>query len=620
MTKKKTRDYQISASTALWNSLHNTPDKDPLVVMPTGSGKSHTMGVVAGGLLQTYPHVRIMNVVHVKELVKNNYEALLEVLPTAPAGIYSSGLGRKEVRQITFAGIGSVVGKEKPFGRIDFLFVDEAHRISDKDASSYQKLIRALRATNPHMIVIGFTATDWRMGSGKLTDSGIFDHVCYDLGSGEAFLWMLEQGYLIRPTPKATQSRVDADDISIRKGEFDATEAAAAFDLIIEPAIDEIIAKGQDRDAWLIFAQSIEHTEIIAEMISDKGYPAAAIHSKMPEKQRDRILEDFLAGVYRCLVNKDILTTGFDDPRIDLIAALRLTNSPGLWVQMVGRGTRPLWEGHIGHNGGPPLYDINTREGRLASIAASRKQDCLVLDFAGNTARLGPINYPHIPRKRKGAGGEAPVRECPCCAELVHISVKVCPGKKPDGSLCLYEFPEKEKLRSWAAEQDIVIDKLRPPAKEFSIFGVTQMIASRHEARSGKGPSVKVDYFAGIRRFTAWVNPERMRGMALQWWRMHQDPKNPVDMPDTVDEFLIHFNKLRKPMNIKVWMNTKYPEIDDYDFRGTRFELPPELGGPPIRESVEAEIARMEAAREAKQAERTAAIMAEFTEDDEVPF
>lgn len=618
MTKKQARDYQVNAATSVWNALHEKPTEDPLVVMPTGSGKSMTMGMVAGGLITAYPYVRIMNAVHVKELVKNNYEALMEQYPHAPAGVYSSGLGRKEIRQITFVGIGSVVNKVELFGHIDFLFIDEAHRISEKDQSSYQKLIKGLRKTNPNLIVIGFTATDWRMGSGKLTDSGIFDNVCYDLGSGDAFLWMLEQGYLIRPTPKATSARVDADDISIRKGEFDATEAAAAFDLIIEPAVDEIIAKGQDRDAWLIFAQSIEHSEIIAEMICDKGYPAAAIHSKMPEKQRDRILEDFLAGVYRCLVNKDILTTGFDDPRIDLIAALRLTNSPGLWVQMVGRGTRPLWSGH---NGGPPLHDINTREGRLASIADSRKQDCLVLDFAGNTARLGPINYPHIPRKRKGGGGEAPVRECPCCAELVHISIKVCPGKKADGSLCLYEFPEKEKLRSWSSDQDLVLDMMKPPVKEFSIFGVSQMIASRHEARSGKGPTVKVDYFAGIRRFTAWVNPERNRGKAIEWWRMHQDPSKPsIPMPETVDELLLHFAKLRKPKYIKVWINTKYPEIDDYDFRGTQFQLPPELGGAPIRESMEAEIARMQADREAQQEQRTAAIMAEYNYDDEIPF
>lgn len=38
------------------------------------------------------------------------------------------------------------------------------------------------------------------------------------------------------------------------------------------------------------------------------------------------------------------------------------------------------------------------------------------------------------------------------------------------------------------------------------------------------------------------------------------------------------------PKFIRVWLNTKYPEIEGYDFIGTRFELPPELGGPPLQE------------------------------------
>jgi len=70
------------------------------------------------------------------------------------------------------------------------------------------------------------------------------------------------------------------------------------------------------------------------------------------------------------MVNVGVLTTGFDFPEIDLIIMLRPTNSPVLWVQMLGRGTRP----------------------------ADGKENCMVLDFAGNTPRLGPINDPMIPK------------------------------------------------------------------------------------------------------------------------------------------------------------------------------------------------------------------------------
>ena len=84
--------------------------------------------------------------------------------------------------------------------------------------------------------------------------------------------------------------------------------------------------------------------------------------------------------------------------------------SPGLYMQTVGRGMR----------------------------IAPDKTDCLVLDFAGNVKRHGPITDVQPP-KHKGAGtGEAPVKICDECAELVHASVKVCP-------CCGYEFPPAPK-------------------------------------------------------------------------------------------------------------------------------------------------------------------------------
>ena len=59
-----------------------------------------------------------------------------------------------------------------------------------------------------------------------------------------------------------------------------------------------------------------------------------------------------------------------------------------LWVQMLGRGTRPVY---------PVGYDSETIEQRIEAIKVSGKLDCLVLDYAGNTRRLGPINDPVIP-------------------------------------------------------------------------------------------------------------------------------------------------------------------------------------------------------------------------------
>lgn len=574
MTQRKPRDYQAAACDHLWAAVHNSPEENPLVIMPTGTGKSYTMALFISGLLLQYPSIRIASVVHVKELIEGNYQTLIDTLPAAPAGVYSSGLKRWETRQITFCGIDSIYNKADLLGKIDFLLVDEAHRISDKDKTKYGRFIGDLREKNPNLVVVGFTATGFRLGQGMLTegDHPLFDRVVFDLSDGDAFVWMVKQGYLIRPVPKRPSVEVDSSMVRIQSGEFKSGEAAAAFEEqdILVRAVDEIIQSGQDRRKWLIFAQSIEHTELISDMFADRGYNVPFVHSKIPGG-RDEVIKAFKNDPeVRGLVNKDILTTGFDFSGIDLIGALRMTNSPGLWVQMVGRGTRPIYA---------PGFDITTQEGRLQAIENSYKHDCLVLDFAGNTRRLGPINYPSIPKHRKkGLGGQAPVRECPQCHELVHISLAECPG-------CGYEFPREIKIGHKASEVSLVLDEdpnnFKPPEKEYGIFPIQNMVATEHHKKGVADTSMRVDYFCGIRRFSTWVFFEKPMNSfpwrrSSDWWKLHGGKTH---VPATTAEAIKRFAELTPPKFIKVWLNTKYPEIEAYDFTDSAFKLPDSLGG-----------------------------------------
>ena len=89
-----------------------------------------------------------------------------------------------------------------------------------------------------------------------------------------------------------------------------------------------------------------------------------------------------------------VLTTGFDAPTVDLIAMLRPTLSTGLYVQIVGRGTR----------------------------LAIGKENCLVLDFAGNVRRHGPVNAVKVAGDGKAGDKEGAVtvetvraKTCPHC-------------------------------------------------------------------------------------------------------------------------------------------------------------------------------------------------------------
>lgn len=542
------RYYQTEAVQAVWDYFC-THDGNPLIAMPTGTGKSVVIGMLVKLIMTRFPGQRILKLTHRQELIEQNYKKLLQLWPTAPAGIYSAGLGRKEIMPITYAGIGSVAKKAKNFGFIDLVIVDEAHMIPPKGEGNYLKFIAELKAINPMLKVIGLTATPFRLGQGRLVDAimdndaikmPLFSHVCYDLTSMKAFNRLVEEGYLARLVPRKTYSEIDVSEVHMSGGEFIERELQAAADReeITRKACDEICYFGQDRKTWLVFATGITHSGHVAEELRSRGVNAHSVDSKTDREARKTLLDDFKAGKITCLVNNDILTTGLDVPQIDLIAVLRPTMSPGLWVQILGRGTRP----------------------------AEGKEDCMVLDFAGNTRRLGPINDPVMPR-RKGQreGGAAPVKVCEACGVYNHASVPFCTS-------CGNEFPKHVKFAGHASEQEL----MRDSKPQVEIFPVTTMTTSVHTPRDGRPPSLKVTYFSGLRMFTEWVCFEH-EGFPLHkahdWWRARVDMEDGEQegIPETSEEAKERIEECATPTHIRVWINKKHPEIKAHDFTGTAF-------------------------------------------------
>ena len=68
-----------------------------------------------------------------------------------------------------------------------------------------------------------------------------------------------------------------------------------------------------------------------------RGVACRVVTGETPLTERADSIAMFKAGMVRCLVNVNVLTTGFDAPQVDLLAMLRPTLSTGLYVQMVGR-------------------------------------------------------------------------------------------------------------------------------------------------------------------------------------------------------------------------------------------------------------------------------------------
>jgi DNA repair protein RadD len=415
------REYQQRTIDQLYQWFRDGGEGNPCLVLPTGAGKSHVVAALCKDSLQSWPETRILMLTHVKELIEQNAEKMRQHWPGAPMGIYSAGLGMRNLNEpITFAGIQSVRNKSDQIGHVDLIIVDECHLISHEDAGGYRKLINNLMEINPRIRVIGLTATPYRLGHGMITDKpALFDALLEPVSLEE----LIHKKYLAPLRSKITKEKLSTEGIKKRGGDYIESEMQAAFDTEKhnKAVVDEVISLAGDRKAWLFFCAGVEHAQHVAHELMERGIEAACLTGDTSAIDREDIINDFKAGKIRALTNVNVLTTGFDYPDIDLIAMLRATMSPVLYMQMAGRGLRP--KSHTDH--------------------------CLVLDFAGVVETHGPITAVNPPNKKKDGDGEPPVKVCASCGELVHISKAFCPA-------CGAPFPPPKKPKLALRDADIM--------------------------------------------------------------------------------------------------------------------------------------------------------------------
>jgi DNA repair protein RadD len=522
------RPYQQEAidSTLRYFELN---DGNPLIVLPTGTGKSIVIADFCKRVLAQWPDTKILVVTHVRELIRQNYDELKTLWPEAPAGVNSAGLKRREYDpSIVFCGIQSVHNKASKFVKVDLVLVDEAHLIPRKTNTMYQKFLKNLKVMNPHLRVVGLTATPYRLDSGLLYggDDSLFDGLSYEAGVRE----MVEQKYLTKLVSKQPKTRLDVSGVSTRGGEFVAGELERAVDRsdVNEAAVREIVSFGAERKSWLIFCSGVSHATHIAELIRKHGISCETIFGDTPDAERDRIVRDFKAGKIRSIASMGVLTTGFNAPAVDLLALLRPTQSTGLYIQIMGRGMRNY----------------------------PGKEDCLVLDFAGNVARHGPVDRvnPKKPRKTDEAG-EAPTKTCPECDSIVFAALTECPD-------CGYVWPPREPEIERTATTLPVMSTAIP-----SQWVPVNSVAYRQHVKPGSPNSLRVEYRSGMVVYREWICLEHKgfaRDKAIKWWMDRMT--GPGVIPTTTVDAIGKANSLLKPAEIKVQKNGKYTEIVGFRF------------------------------------------------------
>jgi DNA repair protein RadD len=450
------RDYQSRTIQQLYDWFAAGNEGNPCLVLPTGSGKSHIVAALCKDALQNWPETRILMLTHVKELIEQNAEKMRLHWPGAPMGIYSASIGRRDLGEpITFAGIQSVRSKARDLGHVDLVIIDECHLVNHHDAGGYRTLLANLKGINPHLRVVGLTATPYRLGHGLITDKpALFDALLEPVSIEE----LVHKRFLSNLRSKVTQLKLSTEGVHKRGGEYIEAELQAAVDTKDqnERVVREVVSLAGDRKAWLFFCAGVQHANHVAEVLQQHGIAAECVTGETPKKERERILSDFKSGRLRALTNANVLTTGFDHPDIDLIAMLRPTMSAGLYVQMAGRGMRV--KSHTDH--------------------------CLVLDFAGVVAAHGPITAVQPPKRGQEGKGEAPVRVCANCGELCALAARMC-------SACGFVFPPPEGPKLKLHDDDIM-------GLEGTEMRVRDWMWREHTSRASGNLMLSVSYYGDM--------------------------------------------------------------------------------------------------------------------------
>lgn len=381
------RPYQQQAVDATLDYFRR--EKRPgVIVLPTGAGKSLVIAELA-----RIARGRVLVLAHVKELVRQNHSKYCAL--GLQADIFSAGLAEKGSQQkVVFGSVQSVARHLSKFDeRFSLLIVDECHRICDSDDSQYQQILSFLRERNPSLRLLGLTATPFRLAKGWIyhqhhhgmvrgPEDALFYQCVYEL----PLRYMIKQGYLV--TPVRLDMPVLRYDFSALIANQNGLFPEKALNLSLEkqqrvtPSIvNEIISHAKQRRGVMIFAATVRHAEEILTLLPANS---ALISGTTDNQQRDQILQQFTQQEIKFLVNVAVLTTGFDAPHVDVIAILRPTESISLYQQIVGRGLR-LYEG---------------------------KQDCLILDYAGNRHDL---YLPEIGSPKQSSDNQPVQVFCPVC-------------------------------------------------------------------------------------------------------------------------------------------------------------------------------------------------------------
>lgn len=360
------RPYQQEAVDTGVNYFKGTTNKNAVLILPTGSGKS----IVIANLVAPLESKTIV-LQPSKEILEQNFAKYTSY--GYGASIYSASAGQKIISRVTFCTIGSIINKKHLFGGLENIIIDECHLVNAK-GGMYNDFISHF----PKAKVLGLTATPYRLHSTlegaqlkfiTRTNPKIFHSVLYYVQNDVLF----NSGFLAK-LEYFNFNIVDRSMLVVNSSGTDFTEQSVKqyYKTIDMPSqiVKYAIRLLEKRSNLLIFCSLISEAENVTSRI-----PGSVILTGETKKDdRERILSQFKSGKIRCVVNVGVLTTGFDYPELEVVLIARSTMSLALYYQIVGRAMR----------------------------IAPNKKDAWIVDLGGNINFFGKIETMKIEQTKNG--------------------------------------------------------------------------------------------------------------------------------------------------------------------------------------------------------------------------
>jgi len=334
--KVRLRDYQTEALARV-KAAYKSGKRRVLVSLPTGTGKTVVFASFPNELNM---RKRLLVLAHREELLLQAEEKFRSIDPGLKVGFERADAYATNDSRVVIASVptlarsdGARLSRFNP-DEFSIVVVDEAHHAV---ADSYRRIFRHFGLFTPgtSRFLVGFTATPRRGDNQGL--GGVFEEVCYARDLRE----MIDVGYLCPIRGWRIDTDLSLDGVKIRHGDFVESQLAKVVNTphrnSLLPAVYRRLANFRRA---IVFCVDVQHAKDMSEVFTDAGVRAAAVWGEMPKEERRQTLSRFSRGEISVLTNCNLLTEGFDEPRINCVFMARPTKSKLLYAQMVGRGTR----------------------------------------------------------------------------------------------------------------------------------------------------------------------------------------------------------------------------------------------------------------------------------------